>query len=66
VLFAAYGIVALFNVGGSADGLAHFYASLPRWFRKFGNDNPKVQRLRGAIALGFGAALLLVDLIRFR
>ena len=62
----AYGAAAMFNVGGAADGLAAFYAALPGWYPKAGSDRPKIVRAGGAISLGFGLALLLVDPIRFR
>jgi len=62
----AYGAAAMFNVGGAADGLAEFYSGLPRWYPKAGSDRPKVIRAGGAVSLGFGVALVLVDVLRFR
>jgi hypothetical protein len=62
----AYGTAAMFNLGGAGDALAAFYAMLPRWYPKAGNDRPGIIRAGGAVSLGFGLALLLVDLLRFR
>lgn len=66
LLFVAYGVVLMLNVKGGAEHIARSYGRLPRWYPKFGSDNPKVLRAGGSVALGFGAALLLVDLIKFR
>jgi hypothetical protein len=66
VFSLVWGFVLMFNIGASADALAGFYARRPRWYPKFGNDNPKIVRAGGAVSAGFGVALLLVDLVRFR
>jgi hypothetical protein len=62
----AYGIVWMFNLWGAADSMTRYYAGLPRWYPKAMGRNPKLQRVGGAVAAGFGLALLLVDLFRFR
>ena len=57
IAFIAGGIVLVFNVGRSADGLAALARPWPSWLRGWAGDNPNNYRAVGVAWILIGVVL---------